>query len=95
MRSKVCVPLDHAELVVSNEPEGAQRSIAAYAQKNKTWDEAKKNITKNPKLRGQRTTSSDRYFLLPAPTKPAPLATVRPNYWNALGSDSDDKAEFR
>ena len=90
MRSQLCIPLDHAVLVVSGDLKGDQRIIAAYADKKKTWEEAKKNTPTSPKRRGKRATSSKISPLLTPPTKPPPLATTRPNYWDAIGLDSDD-----
>ena len=94
-RAQVCLPLAHAVLVVSNDPEEAQQIIATYAEKKKTWEEAKKNAPTDPKPRGQCATSSKRSPLLTVLVKPPPLATARPKYWGTLGSDSDEDAEFR
>ena len=78
-----CVPLAHAGLVVSNDPEGSQRIIAAYVEKNKTWKESKKNAPTSPKPRGQITNSLDRPPLPPIPSNNPPTSTARPNYWDA------------
>ena len=42
------MPLSHAGLVISDDPEGDQLIIAAYAEKKKLWEEAKKNIHSPP-----------------------------------------------
>ena len=95
--SQCCALLAHAGLVISKRLEGAQRIIAAYVEKNKLWEEA--NTTPPPPPpptpRGQSATSSDKSPPPPIPaTAPLP-ALNRPNYWDDLGSDSDDDADFR
>ena len=92
-RAQGYVPLAHVVLVISDDPEGDQHIIAAYVEKKKTWEEAKNNTSPDPKLRGQCATSSDRSP--PIPDKDPPPATARPNYWDSLGSELDNYAEFR
>ena len=78
------MPLATAGIVISNDPEGYQRIIAAYMEKKKTWEEAKKNTPPHPKPRGQCTNFSDMYPLPPIPAKDYPRATARSNYWDSL-----------
>ena len=42
-RAQGCVPLSHTDILIRNEPEGAQRIIAAYTDKKKLWEDSKKN----------------------------------------------------
>ena len=52
MLAQGCVPLAHAGLVISENPEGYQPINAVYAEKNKTWGEAKKNTPPSPQAKG-------------------------------------------
>ena len=49
----------------------------------------------HPQSKGKFASSLDRSPLPPIPNNDPPPATARPNYWDALGLDSDDDAEFR
>ena len=40
MQSQGCMPIAHTGIITINDLEGAQRIIAAYAEKKKTWEEA-------------------------------------------------------
>ena len=95
MRAQGYVPLAHTDLVISNDPEGAQRIIAAYAKKKKMWEESKKHALTAPKPRGQRASPPDRNPLPPVPTNDPPPSTACPYYWDSLRSEFDDNAEFR
>ena len=82
------MPLSHAGIVISNNPEGYQCIIYAYTEKKKTWEEAKSNTPSAPNPRGQYATSLDSAPPPPPiPAKDLTLATVRLNYWDALGLD--------
>ena len=93
-QSKGCVPLSNMFLVITNDPEGAQRIIATYTDKNKTWEETNRHTPIAPKPKRQCATSSDISPLPPAPANDPPPATTHHNYWDSLGSDSDDDTEF-
>ena len=87
--------MEHTGLVIRDNPEGAQRIISAYTEKKETWEKKKKNTYTTTNPRGQYSTSSKIAPLLPSNAKPPNMATTHPNYWGALGLDSDDDTEFR
>ena len=96
-RHKAACPCPTRDLVIGDEPEGApDGSFAAYAEeKKRTGRRPRRTRPPPPTQGGQRATSSDISPIPPITAKYPLPATAITNYWDALGLDFDDDAEFR